>query len=64
MAAGGIPIGGGVNLPPRLKWWKNTVNITQFVWNHGEIERDLGWVILVLIPNSNTYTRGVGLLES
>ena len=32
------------------------------MWKHGEIPRDLGWKILVLIPKGSTDTWGVVLL--
>ena len=34
------------------------------MWKHGEIPIDLGWKILVIIPNGNTNTRRIGLLET
>ena len=39
------------------------MNITQFMWQHGEIPRKLGWTILVLIPKVNIDTRCIGMLE-
>ena len=39
------------------------MEITQFMWNHGDILRELGWTVLVLIPKGNMDTRGIGLLE-
>ena len=40
------------------------VDIVQYMWSTGEISRELGWTILVLIPKLNTDTRGIGLLET
>ena len=40
------------------------VEITQFMWQHRDIQRELGWTILVLITKGNTDTKGIGLLES
>ena len=33
------------------------------MWKHGDILRELGWKILVLIPKENKDNRGIGLLE-
>ena len=33
------------------------------MWQPGEIPREMGWIILVLIPKVNAGTRGVGLSE-
>ena len=40
------------------------MKITQVMWKHGEILRELGWKILVLIPKENMDTRVIDLLES
>ena len=40
------------------------VDIVQYMWSTGEISRELGWTILVLIPKLNTDNRGIGLLET
>ena len=34
------------------------------MWQHGEILTELGYMILVLTPKGNTYTRGIGLLDT
>ena len=34
------------------------------MWLTGEILKELGWTALFLIPKGNTYTRGIGLLET
>ena len=43
--------------------WQNMVDITQFMWKHGDIPREIGWKTLVLIPKGKTDTRGIGLLK-
>ena len=48
--------------PPRTERWQKLVEITQLMFQHGEIPRAMGWMVLVLIPKGNTDTRGVGLL--
>ena len=53
----------GTSTPPRPDQCHNLVDITQFVWNNGEISEDLGWTILVLIPKGNSDTRGISLEE-
>ena len=50
-------------IPPMSYWWQKLVDITQFMWKHGGVPRELGWAILVLISKGNTDTRGIGLLE-
>ena len=50
--------------PTRPEQWKNTLYITQLVWQYGETLREIVWTILVLTPKGNTDTRGIGLLES
>ena len=54
----------GTSPPPMPEQWQNMVEITQFMWKHGDIPREIGWKILVLIPKGKTDTRGIGLLES
>ena len=39
------------------------MEITQFVWQHREIPRELGCMIILLIPKGNTDNKGIGLLE-
>ena len=34
----------------------------QFMWQNGWIPRELGWMILFLIPKGDRDTRGIGLL--
>ena len=48
--------------PPRLKRCQKLVEITQLMWQHRNISRELGWKILVIITKGNTDTRGVSLL--
>ena len=61
MAPGGVSGGGNVN-PPIPEKWHKLVDIIQFMWQNGDIPRELGWTILVLTQKGNTDTRGIGLL--
>ena len=40
------------------------MELTYYMWKHREIQTDLVWAILVLIPKVNNKNRGVGLLET
>ena len=40
------------------------LDIAQHMWRTEEIPQELGWAILVLIPEEVTDTRGIGLLET
>ena len=40
------------------------VDLTQYMWQHGEIPEKLVWTILVLTLKGNTNTLGIGLLET
>ena len=39
--------------PPKSVKWMKLVEMVQFMWNHGTIPAELGWMILILVPNSN-----------
>ena len=52
----------GIPTSQRQERWQNLVDITQFMWQHGDILTEVELKILVLIPKCNTYTRGIGLL--
>ena len=54
------------NPPPPLQpgRWMQLVEIVQYMWSTRYIMMELGWTILVFIPKGNTYTRGIGLLET
>ena len=43
--------------------WRLFVQLVQAAWNHGEIPRQLLWIIVVLIPKGGGDYRGIGLLE-
>ena len=47
-------IPGMVPPPPPAKWMK-LLELIQFMWEHVTIPTYLGWTILVLISNGNTY---------
>ena len=34
------------------------------MWRTGDIPKDLGWTILVLIPKGTTNKRGIGLVKT
>ena len=53
----------GTSPSPRTDRWKKLVETNQLMWHHGDIPREMGWKVLVLIPKGNTDTRGIGLLE-
>ena len=44
--------------------WGELIGLAQYMWQHVEIPAELIWTILVLVPNLNTDTWGVGLLET
>ena len=50
--------------PPRPERWQQLVKITQFMWQHKYIPRELWWNILVRISKENTDKQVIGLLES
>jgi hypothetical protein len=43
--------------------WRLFVQLVQAAWTHGEIPRQLLWIIVVLIPKGGGDYRGIGLLE-
>ena len=53
-------LGGG---PGDGDHWRLFVQLVQAAWNHGEIPRQLLWIIVVLIPKGGGDYRGIGLLE-
>ena len=52
----------GSTPPHRPEQWQKLVDITQFMYQHGEIPTNLGWTILFLIPKDNTASQGIGIL--
>ena len=40
------------------------MDIVHYMWSTMEIQRELGWTILVLIPKGNTDTWRIGILET
>ena len=52
----------GSTPPHRPEQWQKLVEITQFMYQHGEIPTNLGWTILFLIPKDNTASQGIGIL--
>ena len=48
--------------PPMAERWQKLVDITQFIWKHGDILWEMRWKILVLITKENMDTPGIGLL--
>ena len=54
--------GGDVHPPPKPDRWINLVDLTQYMWQHGEILADLVWTILILIPKGNKYPTPGGWL--
>jgi hypothetical protein len=53
-------LGGG---PGDGDHWRLFVQLVQAAWIHGEIPRQLLWIIVVLIPKGGGDLRGIGLLE-
>ena len=49
--------------PPNPTWWIKLVDMIKFMWGTGFTPKELGWTVLVLIPNGNMDTWGIGLLE-
>ena len=43
--------------------WRLFVQLVQVAWTHGEIPRQLLWIIVILIPKGGGDYRGIGLLE-
>ena len=43
--------------------WRLFIQLVQAAWTHGEIPRQLLWIIVVLIPKGGGDYRGIGLLE-
>jgi hypothetical protein len=43
--------------------WRLFIQLVQAAWTHGEIPRQLLWIIDVLIPKGRGDYRGTGLLE-
>ena len=40
------------------------VYIIQHIWHMGEIPKELGWTVLVLIPKGTKETWGIGILKT
>ena len=53
-------LGGG---PSNGDHWCLFVQLVQAAWTHGEIPRQILWIIVVLIPKGGGDYRGIGLLE-
>jgi hypothetical protein len=53
-------LGGG---PGNGDHWRLFVQLVQVAWTHGEIPRQLLWIIVVLILKGGGDYRGIGLLE-
>jgi hypothetical protein len=43
--------------------WRLLIGLIQAIWTQGEIQQQLTWVIVVLLPKSGRDYRGIGLLE-
>ena len=40
-------------VPPKPTPWLKIVEINQFMWDTRSIPKDLGWTLMVMIPNEN-----------
>ena len=54
----------GTSTLPNKDRCRNLVDLTQYTCYNGEITMDMSWIIIVLVPNVNTDTWGVGFLET